>query len=49
VVVVLREVVDLTVVARWVGRQEERQQGSTAETQTAARQTGVCVGQEERS
>jgi hypothetical protein len=45
-VVVLREEEDLTVVTRWVGR---RQQGSTAETQTAARQTRVCIGQEERS
>lgn len=30
-------------VARLVGGQDRRQQGSTAETETAARQTGVCA------
>ena len=39
----------MTVVARLVGGQDRRQQGSTAETETAARQTRVRVGKEEGS
>jgi hypothetical protein len=44
-VVVVMEDGDLTLIARLVGRQ----QGSMAETPTAARQTGVRVCQDERN